>query len=134
MEKGLYTVFVPNKKCNLSCTYCSTDTSDYLKNNTNYQADNVNSVLSKSRQIIDTKILQIVGGGEIFLIDQFENWVLEQASYYTTVFILTNGVLASEKQIDFLAQIPNIHFGLSLDGHRLEMNHYRFKKKKYLKK
>lgn len=133
MEKGLYTVFVPNKKCNLSCAYCGTDTSDFL-NNTNAQADNINDVLSRSRQIIDTKILKIVGGGEIFLIDKFEDWVLKQASYYTAIFILTNGVLVREEQIDFLAQIPNIYFGLSLDGHHFKMNHYRFKKEKIFEK
>jgi len=129
MEKGLYTVFVPNKKCNLSCAYCSTDSSDFLKNN-NPDTDSINKVLSKSRHIIDTKILKIVGGGEIFLVEQFENWVIKQAPYYTSVFILTNGVSVCEKRIDFLAQITNIHFGLSLDGHNLKMNHYRFRDSK----
>jgi len=50
-------------------------------------------------------------------------------STYSTVFILTNGVSVCEKRIDFLAQITNLHFGLSLDGHDLKMNHYRFKNK-----
>jgi MoaA/NifB/PqqE/SkfB family radical SAM enzyme len=129
MENGLYTVFVPNRSCNLNCTYCNTGLSDFLKNNNNYHADDVNKLLSKSRDIVDTKILKIVGGGEIFLIEEFENWVIKQAPYYTSVFILTNGVSVCEKRIDFLAKISNIHFGLSLDGHNLKMNHYRFKNK-----
>lgn len=31
------------------------------------------------KRIIDTKILKIVAGGEVFLIDEFENWVIKQS-------------------------------------------------------
>lgn len=129
-QEGLYTVLVPNTRCNLKCNYCNTDVSPFLQKIDTMENKNITTTLESMRNVIDTKILKIVGGGEIFLDRNFEEWLLKEGPNYTTIFILTNGVDVSEERLKRLSRLDNIHFGLSLDGHTYEMNQHRFSQKK----
>lgn len=137
LPETLYSVYVPNKECNLNCQYCATGESHFLREipslNKNYWTKN-NDMLAMSRRIYSSEILKIVGGGEIFLDKNLEKWVHEESDHYGVIFILTNGVSVGAEKIEALSDISNLYLGLSLDGHLQEMNSYRFSNEETYKK
>lgn len=131
LPKTLYSVYVPNRSCNLKCEYCATGESSYLRDlpDCGYiKQDRNNEILAKSRNIYNSEILKIVGGGEIFLDSKLEEWVIQEENNYGAILILTNGVAIGKKKIEALSQMNNLYLGISLDGYLYETNCYRFPK------
>lgn len=134
--------------CNLRCTYCPCevnlmkrkgdflyvspfgDSPAYQESVTNF-LDRNREVIKRSKNRKDTPILKI-SGGEIFLIPEFMNLLSALANEYAIVQILTNGTLLNPPIIEKLRDFPNIHMQISLDGHTIEMNAYRFRTPKTL--
>ena len=131
----LYSVYVANSKCNLKCEYCETSKSDFLREidecmrNENFTHHN--KILAESRKIYNSKILKVVGGGEIFLDKDIYKWIKQEEKNYEKIFILTNGVQIEPHLIELISTINNLIVGISLDGYTLEMNGYRFTKQKF---
>lgn len=132
--------------CNFKCEYCLGDElDDDYRNQINgaekklekrsYSSisQKVMEQLEKYETYVDTDILQL-SGGELFMIDGIIELIKAKSPHYKSIYILTNGYLLDEKLIEELSKIPNLIIGLSLDGHTLEMNSYRFKNEKILNK
>ena len=85
-----------------------------------------NRVVSMIAQKIDMTVLKL-SGGEIFLLPEFMAALPTLARKYPVVQILTNGTLINDRIIDSLSAMKNIHIQVSLDGHLIEMNRYRFR-------
>ena len=142
-KKIIINDFIINESvCNLSCKYClSNDMSNKKKEKINA----VSGVLSKEMNVVDraTNVLDVyetyidadvlqLSGGEIFLNDGILNLVMKKSNRYKYIYILTNGCVIDDYTIDTLSSVGNVVIGLSLDGHTLDMNQYRFKEKKIL--
>lgn len=123
--------------CNFKCEYCLGDevSSDYnnIINSTVSidQKCKFTNELSSALDIyefhVDADILQI-SGGELFLIKNIIELIKLKSSLYKKIYILSNGFLLNQQLIEQLSLINNVVIGISLDGHTLEMNTYRFKK------
>jgi MoaA/NifB/PqqE/SkfB family radical SAM enzyme len=90
-----------------------------------------NDVVSVISQKLDATVLKL-SGGEIFLLPEFIDALPTLARKYAVVQILTNGTLITDRIIDSLSAIKNIHVQISLDGHLIEMNRYRFRNSHFL--
>jgi len=134
--------------CNFKCSYCLTPNStlkkdsrptkpDILsrlgksKNYLWYEAntgigEDINKVLDGIESCVDAPILKI-SGGEVFLIKNIVELFKEKAVHYSNLQVLTNGSLLNEELIREMAEISNINVQFTLDGHTIEMNHYRVK-------
>lgn len=134
---------VTDLMCNLRCTYCPCDV-DVIKRRQNllivrssrygpaYQepitafVQRNGEVIRRSKSRRDSAILKL-SGGEIFLVPEFMELLPDLSKQYALVQILTNGTLINREVIERLRHISNIQVQVSLDGHRIEMNIYRFR-------
>lgn len=129
--------------CNLRCEYCPCEVTlmkrrgDLLFIGTGPGRpaieETVSQFLDRNIEIIalaasqkPTPVLKL-SGGEIFLIPEFLDRLPALAKGYAVVQILTNGTRLDRNVVTALKAIDNVHLQVSLDGHTLSMNHYRFK-------
>lgn len=121
---------IRDKYCNLKCKYCISndfkENVDVKQQRRIYRSgDEIDLTLRKMEEIVNAEILQI-SGGEIFLIENIEEFIIEKSRKYKKIFIISNGTLLNEEIIKKMSPYKNIVLGISLDGHTLEMNSYRF--------
>lgn len=73
-------------------------------------------------------------GGEIFLMSNLREFVMELLTYYQYVLIQTNGLHMNDENLEWIIDSKRIFIQISLDGHNLEMNEYRFSKSEVMEK
>lgn len=132
-------------KCNLKCDYCLTETSSFKddfngKNNRNQlseysyvegsefkkRLDSISEIIHKE---MDALILKI-SGGEILLLPNINDYIMQEAKKYEAVQVLTNGVLLNDTMLDQYSKAGNIFLQISIDSNLFEGNYYRTKNKK----
>lgn len=135
--------------CNLRCKYCfnsrkrltiadnklyrfnrNTETFELWKVLKTAQKD-WSLILDKIVAKTDVPIIKL-SGGELFVIPNMIDIILEIAGHSQVLQILTNGTLLDEETTKKFDR-RNIHFQVSVDGHTLTMNRLRFQNKKHLK-
>lgn len=131
--------------CNFRCKYClGKDLKEDSRNLINsYEENNkrvkyesncdIERTINTYEKYINAEIFQL-SGGELFMIENISDFIEDKSKRYEKVVILTNGFLLNETVIKQLAKYKNIVFGISLDGHTLEMNSYRFQSENTLKR
>lgn len=128
--------------CNLRCDYCRPNW--IFKGDLRSYFSNSFSTLMQVKKIFEELLLEgyifaiykISGYGEITVLPHFEELLIEVDSSLKIApvnQIITNGIALNQKRLDnLISQFPEILFNISLDGHTLEMNRYRFKNIEYL--
>lgn len=136
-KKVIINDFIINEKvCNFKCKYClSNDLPDAEKeyiNTVNSALNGELDVVEKAMIVLDiyesymdADVLQI-SGGEVFLNEGILRLITKKSEKYKYVYILTNGYLIDEHIASILSDVGNVIIGISLDGHTLDMNSYRF--------
>lgn len=89
--------------------------------------------LEEQNKYFEYPILKL-SGGEIFLVKEIMDFVKLMSKRFKAVQLLTNGTLLREAHIRDIAELGNVYIQLSLDGHTLETNRARTKKKGILEK
>ncbi|MBD5534772.1 MAG: HAD-IA family hydrolase [Lachnospiraceae bacterium] len=136
--------------CNMRCEYCLTQTSQFKKESNEeertrnklsccsyvegsdfkYKLDTIQENILEE---IDIAILKI-SGGEILLLPEIHQYILNQAKRFKGVQVLTNGVLLNEQILMDYKEANNICLQISLDHHTMEGNSYRTKKESVLER
>ena len=129
--------------CNLRCQYCGLTVEDVprmvrrghtvglkagngIRSAEHVQAvvTRVKTLVSHIRQHCDYPLLK-VSGGELSVIPEWVNMVIDFAHELPAVQLLTNGTGLSREQVERLSTLPNFVVQLSLDGHTAVANSYR---------
>lgn len=134
-------------KCNLRCDYCLTETSNFKedcngKSNekigieyTYAEGSDFKRRLDKISETIHnemhTLILKI-SGGEILMLPNINEYILQEAKRYEAVQVLTNGVLLNDELLHLYKKAGNIFLQISIDSNILEGNYYRTKNNRLL--
>ena len=137
LKKSIITTFlIEQMHCDSSCAYC------YL-----IQGKNINFAYSYSGELavrLD-KILEFAKihfpsplvklcGGEIFLMDNLHEYTKKLLKEYAYVLIQTNARLIQDEDLEWIIKERRVLLQISIDGHTLEMNKYRFKDKELMKR
>lgn len=138
--------------CNGNCLYCLTKSSSLKESHVKLQDSGfktgtldkipgyfpgeplwirLNRLLDLLEEYVNSPILK-VSGGEIFLIPGIMEFLTEASKRYIRLQVLTNGTLLTHEVINNLAEIPNLHLQVSLDGCSLESNWARVRGDKSL--
>lgn len=141
---------IKEEVCNMNCDYCLTEGAalkekhDFTrdKGRLNFKLDliekelvyskgyslkeSIDKCLDKYLEGFDAPILKI-SGGEVLLIKNLSDLLVNQSTNYEVVQVLTNGMLFNDELVQRLKEIPNINIQFSLDGHTLQMNNCRVK-------
>lgn len=124
-------------RCNLSCKYClSTEAGTTFgqysprahEGRTIDVIDSYN-VIKAFYDKAPAPLLKI-SGGELFIFKNMVELLEKLASLYAHIQIITNGTLLTVEIIDQLADLKNIGFNFSMDGHTPAMNSNRFQSEK----
>lgn len=136
-KKVLITTFlIKQMHCDSSCAYC------YLlkgKNiNISYRYENelgqrLDKMLNFSKTYFDSPIVKICGG-EIFLMENLEEYTNRLLEKYPYVLIQTNGRLLDKKNLDWIIKSKRVLLQISIDGHLRGMNRYRFRDENIMNK
>lgn len=129
---------ISEENCNMNCSYCLTDASDFKESHLNHPIRNppvkltyhgefkekLDKVTDRTLEKFDIPILK-VSGGEVMLIKEIMNFLRKEASRYKVLQILTNGMMLDEKILDEFQLLGNVVLQISIDHHTLEGNGYR---------
>lgn len=136
--------------CNMRCEYCLTQTSQFKKESNERERDRnklsccfyvegsdfkykLDTIQENILDEVDIAILKI-SGGEILLLPEIHQYILNQAKRFKGVQVLTNGVLLNEQILKDYKEASNICLQISLDHHTLEGNSYRTKTESVLER
>jgi MoaA/NifB/PqqE/SkfB family radical SAM enzyme len=125
--------------CNLACSYCLTGQSN-LKQSHRQQLifshprreslkdealrQRLYTILERFDALYAPPMLKITGG-EIFLIEGIEEFIVACSQRYRKLIVQTNGMVATDRQIAALEGLPNLVVQISLDSHLHHGNAYR---------
>lgn len=135
-RKVLITHFlIKQDNCDSACKYCYHHPDS--KSETDYSYDgelkkNLKKIIAYATQNYESPIVKI-SGGEIFLMSNLKEFVKELFQYYPYVLIQTNGRHLHENgNLEWIINSKRILLQISLDGHEMDMNKYRFENPKIL--
>lgn len=124
-------IIIKPMQCDSFCKYCylkrdpeNVELTKYYK----YEGDlkkNIRSILNFSKTYFNCPIIKICGG-EVFLISNLKELVQELLEYYPYVLIQTNGKHFDEYNLKWIIDLKRVFIQISLDGHNVKMNEYRF--------
>lgn len=132
---------ISEENCNMSCSYCLTDTSTFKESHRehpirkppkilNYHKDLkgiLDRIMDRTLEHFDIPILK-VSGGEVMLIKDIMDFFRREASRYKVLQILTNGIMLEESVLDEFRSWGNVVLQVSIDHHTLNGNQYRITK------
>lgn len=130
------TFLIKQMHCDSSCAYCYLLRGKNINSTYKYEgplAKDLDGLLDFSVKYFDSPILKLCGG-EIFMMDNLKDYVMHLLSYYPYVLIQTNGRLIQEKDLHWIINSKRVLLQISLDGHCIEMNKFRFKDDNVLQK
>lgn len=124
-------IIIKSMKCDSFCKYCYLQRdSKNVKYTKPYKyegvlRDNIRSILEFSKTYFNCPIIKICGG-EVFLMNNLKELVKELLEYYPYVLIQTNGKHFDENNLKWIIDLKRVLIQISLDGHNVKMNGYRF--------
>lgn len=126
----LTNLLINEDTCDSFCKYCYHK--DEIKLTDEYLYGgclkaNLDKMINFAVENFNSPIIKICGG-EIFLMSNLRELVEELLKYYQYVLIQTNGLHMTEENLKWIIDLKRVFIQVSLDGHNLEMNEYRFKK------
>ena len=130
-KKVLFTnLMIKEDTCDSFCKYCYHR--DETKSTDTYAYDcklkiNIDKAVKFATTYFNSPIIKICGG-EIFLMSNLEEFVVELLKHFSYVLIQTNGRHLNDQNLKWIIALKRVMLQVSLDGHDLEMNAYRFEK------
>jgi len=125
-------ILIKLNNCDSFCEYC------YHKHDENHievsdryayrgkLKENLDKILEFDKAYFQSPIIKICGG-EIFLMRDIKSFVNNLLERYDYVLIQTNGKNIDDRYLKWIVDSKRILMQISLDGHDLPMNKYRFK-------
>ncbi|MCP4153504.1 MAG: radical SAM protein [bacterium] len=122
--------------CDSLCKYCYEKESHLDKLQDGYYYDGelkkrLDTIVAFSKKYFNSPIIKI-SGGEIFLMRNLKELVARLLEHYPYVLLQTNGRHLDAEYLDWAVKTRRIFFQISLDGHTMPMNEYRFQEQKHL--
>lgn len=122
--------------CDSFCKYCYYR--DKKKSIDVYRYDGklklkIDQIVKFATTYFSSPIIKICGG-EIFLMSNIKELVIELLKYYPYVLIQTNGRHLNNDNLKWIIDLKRVLIQISLDGHDLNMNTYRFEDGRILEK
>lgn len=107
-------------RCNANCIHCGSSAGKDRENNLTYE-----EALSVVKQLVEEKcrVLGLIGG-EYFLYPQWKELLLELKKTPIETRVITNGLLLTDKNLDFLKEAGVQALGISLDGATAKTHDY----------
>ena len=128
----LTNLMIKEQHCDSFCKYCYHNkvNDGALKKTNQYKYDgdlkaNVDKILEFSTTNFNCPIVKICGG-EIFLMEDLKEFVGELLKKYDYVLIQTNGKHLNDETLKWIIDYKRVLLQISIDGHLLEMNRFRF--------
>lgn len=135
-KKVLFTNLMVNEDtCDSFCKYCYHRNEEKKTDCYKYSGKlkiNIDKVINFATTYFNGPIIKICGG-EIFLMSNLKELVEELLKYYPYVLIQTNGLHINDDNLKWIIEFKRVLIQISLDGHDLEMNTYRFDKEEVMK-
>ncbi len=135
----LTNLIVRQNNCDSFCKYCyhhRDENHTECSSPYTYQGklkDDIEEILQFSATYFKSPIVKICGG-EIFLMSNLKDFVSRLLEEYPYVLIQTNGKHLDDDNLKWIINSKRILMQISLDGHELEMNKYRFTEEETMKK
>lgn len=135
----LTNLIVRQSHCDSFCKYCYHHRdADHTECSSSYSyqgelKDKIEKILQFSNTFFTSPIIKICGG-EIFLMKNLKDFVYRLLEQYPYVLIQTNGKHIDDENLKWIIESKRILIQISLDGHELVMNQYRFTEEETMKK
>lgn len=131
-------IIIRSDFCDSFCKYCYERELHDQKKTDEYQyggelKERLESILLFGKEYFTSPMIKI-SGGEIFLMDGLENFIRRLLENYSYVLVQTNGRHLTKEKMDFIIDSQRVNLQISLDGHDMEMNQYRFDQPEILDK
>ena len=128
-------LLIKEDTCNANCAYCYRQ--DAIKFTEPYLyagslKEKIDKMISFANEKFDSPLIRI-SGGEIFLMSNLREFVEKLLKNHKYVLIQTNGLRIDKENLKWIIELKRVFIQVSLDGHTLEMNEYRFNKPEVLK-
>lgn len=142
MEKKnilLTNLLVKTDHCDSFCKYCyHNKEKGYTENCSSYvYKDDLKSkldgIIDFSTNSFNCPIIKICGG-EIFLMNNLKEFVYRLLEKFPYVLIQTNGKHLNDETLKWIIDSRRVMLQVSIDGHLLSMNRFRFEKQEILDK
>lgn len=123
MKKVLYNTVVVNQRCDLACTYCDTRNHSFIRHldQVEDKKETFIKTIEKYNQLFSAEILEIIGGGEVFLEKDVHKWIEPFVDVYDHVEIVTNGMDIPFDDIKAIDKMVSFSLAVSIDGHTYDM-------------
>jgi Predicted Fe-S oxidoreductases len=122
-------LLIKQDNCDSACKYCYHKPDSKSETYYTYEGElkkNLKAIIKYANENFYSPIVKI-SGGEIFLMTNLKEFVNELFQYYPYVLIQTNGRhLHKNNNLEWIIESKRILLQISLDGHDLDMNEYRF--------
>ncbi len=129
---------ISEENCNLSCSYCLTDASQFKDKHLDHPLrqppvvltyedtlqEQLDAITDRTLTQFDIPILK-VSGGEVMLIRKVMDFLRKEAKKYNVLQILTNGLMLDNKTLQEFQSWGNVVLQISIDHHTVEGNAHR---------
>ena len=135
----LTNLLIKQGHCDSFCKYCYHNKEEgYTENSSEYTyenelKDNIDQIIEFSSNNFNCPIIKICGG-EIFLMTNLKELVGKLLDKYPYVLIQTNGKHLNDETLEWIINYKRVFLQVSMDGHLLSMNRYRFETQDILDK
>lgn len=128
MQDTLFHSIIVNQRCNLSCEYCDAKSHPLISHLDGIQDKEQAfvSTVKEFNRFFSAKVLEVIGGGEVFTEKGVSRWIAPVAHFYDHIEIVTNGLNIPFEEVYEVNRIGSFSLAISLDGHTFEMSKSRF--------
>lgn len=131
-------IIVRSEFCDSFCKYCYEAELHDQKMSCGYAyegelKERMEKILEFGKDYFSSPMIKI-NGGEIFLMQELENFLNRLLENYEYILLQTNGRHLTKEKMDFIIDSKRINLQISLDGQDLAMNEYRFEEQGVLDK
>ena len=135
----LTNLLIKQGSCDSYCKYCYHNKEEgYTPDGSEYTYEgelknNLDQIVEFSSNNFNCPIIKICGG-EIFLMSNLKEFVGKLLEKYPYVLIQTNGKHLNDETLKWIIDYKRVMLQVSIDGHLLSMNRYRFETQEILDK
>lgn len=131
MQYTLFHSIIVNKRCNLACDYCDATSHKFISHLDGIEDKGAvfRKTVERFQELFSAKVLEMIGGGEIFTEKGVCSWVEPVAQYYDHIEIVSNGLYLPLQDVKEVAVLGSFSLAVSLDGHTFDMCRSRFASK-----
>ena len=115
-DKIMSVCVYPTNRCNLQCIMCSRSDIPHFARKTELTAEEIINGLDQVRPFVATEARTVLSGGEPLLVPEKTLEIMEYASSFGQVSLLTNGTLITKEFAQKVAALEKVSVQVSLDS------------------